>query len=133
MGVISTDQIKEINNKCSNGWRLDTQYHIMHNEKRLYKCIELDEENYLEFSISYNSNKQITLHISKFYHENGKPYASSNGLGKTKILEAKPSARKNIKQLIECTSKLTNEKLMEINKDTPVAKGYGLILQSEDF
>lgn len=55
------------------------------------------------------------------------------GAGKDKILDATPVRRKDINKLILLTKDLTNERLLEINKNTPVATGYGMITQSEDF
>lgn len=55
------------------------------------------------------------------------------GMGKCKILDETPVNRKDVNKLILLTKELTNEKLLEINKNTPVATGYGLIVQSEDF
>ena len=133
MAKITTKQIQQINNACSNGWQLDTQYFLFHNEKTLIKCIELDEEHYLQFSLNYNYKKQISLHISKFYHKQGESYASTNGLGKSKVLVETPAKRKTINDLILLTGGLDNIKLMKINEDTPVSNGGGLFLQSEEF
>lgn len=133
MASITVAQILKINNACSNDWKLDTQYYIYHGEKQLVKCIELDEEHYLEFSLNYNYNNQISLHISKFYHKQGEEFASSNGLGKRAILEETQVKRKNINKLIDFTSQLDNNKLLEINQHTPVSKGYGIIMESEEF
>ena len=47
MGKITQEQIKTINSKCMNDWRLDVQYYIFHNEKTLIKQIKLDDEHYL--------------------------------------------------------------------------------------
>ena len=55
------------------------------------------------------------------------------GMGKKKILDETPVKRKDINKLILLTKELTDEKLLEINKSTPLATGYGMILQSEDF
>ncbi len=55
------------------------------------------------------------------------------GMGKSKILDRIPVKRKEINKLILFTKVLTNEKLLEINKNTPVAPAYGMITQSEDF
>lgn len=55
------------------------------------------------------------------------------GMGKSKILDKTPVKRKDINKLILLTKELTDEKLLEINKNTPLATGYGMVLQSEDF
>lgn len=133
MAIINKEQIKKINSQCNNGWKLDTHYYLCHGEKILFKNIEIDEENYLKFSLDYNSQKQVILRISKFYHEKGKEYASSSGLGKCKILEDIPLKRKSISYLIEFTNELDNNKLLELNQDTPISNGYGMFLPSEDF
>ena len=133
MAKINKEQIMKVNSQCHNSWRLDTQYYLFHGEKILFKNIEIDEENYLRFSLDYNSQKQVILRISKFYHEKGKDYSSTSGLGKCKILEDIPLKRKSINNLIEFTNELDNNKLLEINKDTSVASGYGMFLPSKDF
>ena len=122
MAKITREQIQKINNKCKNGWELDIQFFIFHNEKTLKKIIELDEEHYLEFKIDYNFKNQIVLFINKFYHKLGEDYATSNGLGKKKILEETPASRKSINKLIEYTETLTDEQLMQINSETDVIR-----------
>lgn len=54
-------------------------------------------------------------------------------MGKNRILNEIPARRKDINKLIPLTKELTNENLLEINKNTPVATGYGIIMPSEDF
>lgn len=132
MGKITQEQIKTINSKCMNDWRLDVQYYIFHNEKTLIKQIKLDDEHYLEFRLNYNYKNQISLHISKFYHKEGDYFASSNGLGKRKILDETQATRKNLNNLIELTKSLTDEELMTINAETEVTRSP-IFVASENF
>ena len=132
MAKITREQIQKINSKCKNSWELDIQYFIFHNEKTLKKIIELDAEHYLEFKIDYNYQNQIVLFINKFYHKLGEDYATSNGLGKKKMLEQTPESRKNINKLIEYTEKLTDEILMKINNETDVIR-TPIFVPSEAF
>ncbi|MBO5349038.1 MAG: hypothetical protein J6A89_04390 [Clostridia bacterium] len=132
MGKITQEQIKSINSKCLNDWRLDTEYFIFHNEKTLIKHIQLDNEHYLEFKLRYNYKNQISLHISKFYHKQGDYFASSNGLGKNKVLNETQAKRKNVNDLIEFTKTLTDDELMQINKNTEVTKSC-MFVASEQF
>lgn len=132
MAKITREQIQKINSKCKNSWELDIQYFIFHNEKTLKKIIELDAEHYLEFKIDYNYQNQIVLFINKFYHKLGEDYATSNGLGKKKMLEETPESRKNINKLIEYTEKLTDEILMKINNETDVIR-TPIFVPSEAF
>ena len=93
----------------------------------------MNETNYLEFRLYYDYKNQITIHISNFYHKPEATFASSNGMGKRKTLDETLYKRKNINNLIELTKELNDTKLLEINKTTPLASGYGLIAESEDF
>lgn len=122
MAKITREQIQKINNKCKNGWELDIQFFIFHNEKTLKKIIELDEEHYLEFKIDYNYKNQIVLFINKFYCKKGESYATSNGLGKKYMLEETSASKKSINKLIEYTEKLTDEQLIQINSETDVIR-----------
>lgn len=131
MSKISKEQIQKINAKCENNWKLDIQYLVFHNEKQLYKIIELDQKHYLQFELSYDWNNQIILRISKYYHREGDSFASSNGLGKKKILTESQN-RKNINNLIEYTYKFTDEELMKINSETEVIKS-SIVMASENF
>lgn len=133
MAKILTKQIQQINSACSNGWRLDTQYVLLHGEKRLIQQIHLDNENYLEFALQYNGENQITLYISKYNHKPNDIFAVSEGLGKRKILDTKSQKRKAIKELIAYTDELDNNKLMEINEQTPVSSGMGIFVPSDPF
>lgn len=132
MGKITQEQIKKINSKCMNDWGLDVQYYIFHNEKTLIKQIKLDNEYFLEFALRYNYKNQISLHISKFYHKQGDFFASSEGLGKSKILNETQATRKNLNNLIELTKNLTDEELMTVNAETPVTRSP-IFVASENF
>lgn len=131
MGKLTKEQIQKINNQCQNNWELDMQYYFFHNEKQLITKIELDQENYLQFQLSYNYNNEITLHIAKYHHKVGESFAVSEGLGKRKVLSI-PQTRKSMNTLIEYTKELTTEELQTINANTPVDKNC-MFVESEDF
>lgn len=133
MGKITKQEILKINNKCFNNWSLDVEYFIYYNEKTLIKQIQIDEENYLEFALRYNYNKKISLHISKFYHKKNENYASTSGLGKSKVLDETPAKTKNVNKLIELTKILNDEELLKINENTQVIKSSGSFIASEEF
>lgn len=132
MAKITKQQIENINKKCMNDWRLDVEYYLFHNEKTLIKHIKLDNEHYLEFALRYNYKNQISLHISKFHHKEGDYFASSQGLGKSKILDEIQTTRKNINNLIEFTNSLTDDECMRINAETQVTKSC-IFVASEEF
>ena len=132
MAKITKQQIENINKKCTNDWRLDVEYYLFHNEKTLIKHIKLDNEHYLEFALRYNYKSQISLHISKFQHRQGDYFASSEGLGKSKILDETQVTRKNVNNLIEFTNRLTDDECMRINAETQVTKSC-IFVASEEF
>ncbi len=86
MATITKQKLEEINNKCSNSWELDVFYFLNWNEKTLIKRISIEDNNYLEFRLYYNSENKITLNISKFYQKEVEGVAVSDGMGKTAIL-----------------------------------------------
>ena len=48
MSRLTREQVQKINNSCKNGWGLDIQYFIFHNEKTLKKIIEfLEFQNFI--------------------------------------------------------------------------------------
>lgn len=115
------------------GWKLDLEFFLYHGEKQLMKCIELDEESYLKFTICYNSQNQIVIYINKYYHKKDDYFAHSEGLGKKTMLNSTPTKKKEINKLIPLTHLLTDTELMEINKHTPVSSGNGIFIPSKDF
>lgn len=133
MSVITKQEINAINGKCSNGWLLDVQYYMFHNERTLIKQIPIDDEHYLEFRLCYSNKKQILVHISKFHKRPNEQCAVTTGLGKNAIIDETEYKRKNISNLLVLTNRLNNFKLMELNKNTKVSNGYGLIMQSPEF
>ncbi len=120
MQIMTQQQIQEIDNKCKNNWKFDVTYFKFHQEKTLIKRIKIDDESYLEFKLNYNSKNQIYLHISKFYTQKHIGTATSEGMGKSKVLEETMYKRKGINNLIIKTSSLTDEELLKINAETKV-------------
>ena len=131
MARITREQVNKTNEKCMNEWRLDVEYYLFHSEKTLIKQIKLDDEHYLEFRLNYNYKNQISLHISKFYHKQGDYFASSEGLGKSKILNEIQATRKNLNNLIDFTNSLTDDECMRINAETPVTKNCMFVASKE--
>ena len=129
MATLTSEEIQAIHSKCSNDWRLNRELYIFHQEKALSKQIEIDSENYIEFTIRYNSKRQVILTISKYYHKQNERLAVTSGAYKRIMLEETAVKRKNVNNLIAFTGKLTASKLLELekSKETEVKR----ILQSE--
>ena len=127
MARITAKQITSVNSKCSNGWVMNVLYYSSFGEKTLIKRITLDEKNFLEFTLSYNSDNQISLRISKYSHEPNETFAVSTGLGKSVILDETQAKRKSVNNLIAFTEKLTDEKLLELEKDSKEENIKGVV------
>lgn len=118
MARITKEQVTSINSKCSNGWVLDTFYFAGFGEKTLIKRVQIDNQHFFEFKLRYNSDNQIELHISKYFQETEDKLAGTSGLGKNIILEEIPLKRKSVNNLIAITEKMTEQKLLELEKET---------------
>lgn len=129
MAKLTDAEVQAIHSKCSNDWRLNRELYIFHQEKALTKQIDIDNENYTEFTIRYNSKRQIILTISRYYHKQNERLAVTSGAYKRIILEETAFKRKSVNNLIAFTGKLTASKLLELekSKETEVKR----ILQSE--
>lgn len=127
MARITAKQITSVNSKCSNGWVMNVLYYSSFGEKTLIKRITLDEKNFLEFTLSYNSDNQISLRISKYSHKPNETFAVSTGLGKSVILDETQAKRKSVNNLIAFTEKLTDEKLLELEKDSKETDSKGVV------
>ena len=113
---MTLDEINNINNRCKNNWRFDKDYYMFHSKKGLVKKINIDDESYWKFTLSYNYQNQIILHINKYYINKEKNYTFCEGIGTSNILFQRKATRKNINNLIEFTKVLTDEELSKINK-----------------
>lgn len=132
MQMMTQQQVQEINNKCKNNWEFNTTYYLCHQEKTLIKRIIIDDENYLEFKLGYNYKNQIQLRISKYYTQKHIGTATSEGLGKSKVLEETSYKRKGINNLIIKTQTLTDDELLKINAETKVINN-GIFVPSSEF
>ena len=127
MARITAKQITSVNSKCSNGWILDSLYYSSFGEKILIKQITLDEQNFLEFKLSYNSDNQIYLGTREFFQETKEKMPVSTGLGKSVILDETQAKRKSVNNLIAFTEELTDEKLFELEKDSKETDSKGVV------
>lgn len=113
------ENLKAINNKCSNGWKLNLLHYKNCNEKTLLKVIEIDNNNCLQFSLEYNNKNQILLKISELeYIDKQNKLAQTNGIIKNVVLDKTILKRKNVNKLIEVTKQLTDEELLKLNRTT---------------
>ena len=126
MSKLTIEQIKKINNGCSNGFSFDRSYFLFHNEKTLKKNVFLDEKDingndqcinahlyyfpeYEEYTnshgVKYNKKTGLfvpTLRLSLYHLEDNGDYGFSYGTG-VNITIGEPTKRKTISYLQKCT------------------------------
>lgn len=134
MPKITKKQIEKINNGCLNGFYLDLEYFLLHNEKQLVKYEDTDDTHKLEYCLSYfpeyekvtqsngisynvSTDKYlITLRVSKWIKSNiGNNVWKSQGLGKTITLSQLSVPRRKVSVLQKYTHDLTEDKLRKLN------------------
>ena len=133
MAKVSREKIDRVNSKCKNNWKFDTEYYLCFSKNALFKYIKIDEQHFLQFTLKYNTEKQIILRITKFDYNTETGLLSTSGLGKIKVLNETQAKRENINNLIELANKFSDDELLEMNKQTKVNKSNGLLLESEEF
>ena len=71
MSKLTVEQIKKINNGCSNGFSFDRSYFLFHNEKTLKKNIYLDENSIWKDKVYFKDMYNNTLEdMIKKWNEN---------------------------------------------------------------
>ena len=115
---MTKQQITEINHKCYNNWRFNIVFWVYHSQKTLFKKLKVDDTGFFEFSLNYNIENQIVLHISKFNYIKDIETAVCEEKGKIIILDNTSNKRRNIKKLIDITEQLTDEQLLKLNSET---------------
>ncbi|MDD3225867.1 MAG: hypothetical protein PHX70_14405 [Clostridium sp.] len=107
---MTIEELNKINEKCGNDFKLDLQYYMFHKEKQLEKLVNINDNQFLEYTLyfsenyrSYNKEIVIKLRISKYTKQGD--YATSQGLGQTFIIE-EGLTRKNFNKLVELSHTL---------------------------
>ena len=140
MAKITIEQIKKINDKCFNGFKLDTQYFLLHNEKTLYKDININEGLKIEVKINYYAEYENslgynrptgklipTLNFRKWVNNDNSTMWSSTDWGKRKIISDERPTRKNISLLQKLTKEVTDELIRGY-----IIEFYGNIFDTEE-
>lgn len=117
MAELKYAQIDKYNAQCKNGFKLDLNHYVIHKEKTLVKCINLESNQSLKASVLYCENNQgkiPTLHLHK-----GTPsgeFYSFSGLGQF-ITIGEPQKIKRFNLLIDFTEKLTDKYILSLHDE----------------
>ena len=140
MAKITVEQVKKINSKCDNGFKLDIQYFLNTNEKILYKDVNINENLKIEVNIKYypeyenslgynrpTGNLIPSLSFRKWISEHNGSMWSSTDWGKSKIISDERPTRKNISLLQKLTKEVTDELIRDY-----IIEFYGNIFDIEE-
>lgn len=130
---ITSEQIKKINDKCSNGWQLDVRHAIICSEKQLVLQAQKSETEIVRGTLWWNEvhkdfrtvGKVPQLHLALYHTKPGSDMMTSYGLGKTITLGDMVN-RTSMKVLQDLTKNFTEDDLLrladknnaQLNKET---------------
>lgn len=114
MANITREQLNKINSGAKNGYTMDLQYFLFHNEKTLEKYIDItgDDIHFLNITVDYTKYREgVTPTIRIAYNIKDRDFFthSSGNFRKTFVLGDLTESRKNIKTLQQITEYLTPE------------------------
>lgn len=125
MRSITIKKIKEINEKCKNGFRFDTEHFRMTGDKHLSKCIKIAEDKVIKATLYFREeikgyqetgNSIPVLNVSVFT-KSKESVLWSSGLGKFHSFHQNKVKRKNLSVLIDLTQEITDEMISELAVD----------------
>lgn len=130
---ITREQVKKINDKCSNGWQLDVRHAIICSEKQLVLQAKKSETEIVRGTLWWNEvhenfrtiGKVPQLHLALYHTRPDSDMMTSYGLGKT-ITLGDTVNRASMKVLQDLTKKFTKDDLLrladknnaQLNKET---------------
>ena len=130
---ITREQVKKINDKCSNGWAFDLWAAGVRGEKQLVLQAQKSETEIVRGTLWWNEvhkdfrtvGKVPQLHLALYHTKPGSDMMTSYGLGKTITLGDMVN-RTSMKVLQDLTKKFTKEDLLrladennaQLNKET---------------
>ena len=130
---ITREQVKKINDKCSNGWQLDVRHAMIWSEKQLVLQAQKSDTEIVRGTLWWNEvhkdfrtvGKVPQLHLALYHTRPDSDMMTSYGLGKT-ITLGDTVNRASMKVLQDLTKKFTKDDLLrladennaQLNKET---------------
>lgn len=130
---ITREQVKKINDKCSNGWQLDVRHAMIWSEKQLVLQAPKSETEIVRGTLWWNEvhkdfrtiGKVPQLHLALYHTRPDSDMMTSYGLGKT-ITLGDTVNRASMKVLQDLTKRFTKDDLLrladennaQLNKET---------------
>lgn len=127
---LTSTQIKKINEGCQNGFKLDIQWAVLHDEKTLIKNIVLDEKFHVEVKLRHEKTEDgfnVSATMAKYKETDTKNvYTLVSNFNWFKNLLSKHNKRRLDKSLQQATELMDDEYIQELLEQcdfsvTPVA------------
>lgn len=131
---ITREQVKKINDKCSNGWAFDLWSAGVRGEKQLVLQAEKSDTEIVRGTLWWNEvhenfrtvGKVPQLHLALYHTKPGSDMMTSYGIGKTITLGDKVN-RASMKVLQDLTKKFTKDDLLRLAEEHNAQLNKGTI------
>ena len=132
---ITREQVKKINDKCSNGWAFDIWAAGVRGEKQLVLQVEKSDTEIVRGTLWWNEvhenfrtvGKVPQLHLALYHTKPGSDMMTSYGIGKTITLGDKVN-RASMKVLQDLTKKFTKDDLLRLAEEHNAQLNKGTII-----
>lgn len=132
---ITREQVKKINDKCSNGWAFDLWAAGVHSEKQLVLQVEKSDTEIVRGTLWWNEvhenfrtvGKVPQLHLALYHTKPGSDMMTSYGIGKTITLGGKVN-RASMKVLQDLTKLFTKDDLLRLAEEHNAQLNKGTII-----
>lgn len=132
---VTREQVKKINDKCSNGWAFDIWAAGVRGEKQLVLQAEKSDTEIVRGTLWWNEvhenfrtvGKVPQLHLALYHTKPGSDMMTSYGIGKTITLGDKVN-RASMKVLQDLTKKFTKDDLLRLAEEHNAQLNKGTII-----
>lgn len=132
---ITREQVKKINDKCSNGWAFDLWAAGVRGEKQLVLQAEKSDTEIVRGTLWWNEvhenfrtvGKVPQLHLALYHTKPGSDMMTSYGIGKTITLGDKVN-RASMKVLQDLTKLFTKDDLLRLAEEHNAQLNKGTII-----
>lgn len=132
---ITREQVKKINDKCSNGWAFDIWAAGVRGEKQLVLQAEKSDTEIVRGTLWWNEvhenfrtvGKVPQLHLALYHTKPGSDMMTSYGIGKTITLGDKVN-RASMKVLQDLTKLFTKDDLLRLAEEHNAQLNKGTII-----
>lgn len=127
-------KIKEMNEKLSNNWAINTWFYMCHKEWQIEKRITIDDTHCYKFTIAYSkrysdTNYKLKLYVNRCTQDGA--FEVSHGLGKQLDLTENIYKQRSFNNLLKASALYPTEILQQYLNDNKFefVSGGGIIVE----